>query len=376
MDLLPATMVAALLISGLGVAILGSLKVALASRLQMDEARVGGLVSLFAFAMIPVMLVVGFFTDTVDKQIILSTGLVLIAISLVLLGWATKYGAALAAVLMFSMGWSMTTNVANVLAGAAFGGSETFAQNLANVFFGMGAFLTPLAVTGLLAKLSFPQALALLGSLAVIPVLLGLGAKFPEAAAGDPLSLGDLLANPIIWLCGFTLFFYGPMEASLGAWSTTYLRDQGVKDSTAAAALSSFWLMYMAARLVTAFTLPSGMGTTLILVLGLVSIVILTLMMLTRGPMLAIALVAVAGFVFGPIFPTLVATLLGHVEKPGWGRAVGLLFGIGGIGWTTIPILIGNYAQRTSLQRALVIVIGAAVGLSAVASVLRVMAVN
>ena len=166
------------------------------------------------------------------------------------------------------------------------------------------------------------------------------------------------------------------MEASLGAWSTTYLRDLGVKDSTAAAVLSSFWLMYMAARLVTAFTLPSHLGTTLILVLGLISVVLLTLMMLTRTPPVAIALVALAGFVFGPIFPTLVATLLGHVEKPGWGRAVGLLFAIGGIGWTTIPMLIGNYAQRTSLQRALIIVVGAAAGLSAVAAALRIMAVH
>jgi fucose permease len=374
MDYLFATMVAALLVSGMGLAILGSIKTALAGRLQMDEARVGGLVSLFGFAIIPAMLVIGFFTDAVDKQIILSIGLVVITLSLALLGWAKTYRLALAGVLLFSTGWSLVVNPANVLAPSAFGGSEVYAQNLANVFFGLGAFLTPLGVALLLGRLSFPVTLTLVGAVALVPVALAMRATFPLSAAGATLGLAELLANPFVWLCGFALFFYGPMEASLAAWSTTYLRDQGVKESTAAYVLSSFWLMYMAARLVAAFTVPKGAETMLILALGLASIGILTLMVLSRGPGLAIALVAIAGFVFGPIFGTLVAVLLGHVEKPGWGRAVGLLFAIGGVGWSTIPILIGNYAQRTSLQRALWIVVAAAGGLSAVALALLLMA--
>ena len=112
MELLPATMVAALLVSGMGVAILGSIKVALAARLQMDEARVGGLVSLFGFAMIPVMLVVGFFTDQVDKQFIFLAGLLFIVLSLAALGWARSYLTALIGVVVFSMGWSLLINVA------------------------------------------------------------------------------------------------------------------------------------------------------------------------------------------------------------------------------------------------------------------------
>ncbi len=370
MQLLPATMVAALLVSGMGVAILGSIKVALAARLQMNEARVGGLVSLFGFAMIPVMLVVGFFTDTIDKRIIMTAGLLLITASLVGLGWARTYLASLVAVLAFSMGWSMLINVANVLAFAAFGVTETFAQNLANVFFGLGAFLTPLGVTWLLGRFSFPTTLAVLGSLALVPVALAFGATFPPPGGAAMVSLTDLLANPVLWLCGFALFFYGPMEASLGAWTTTYLQNLGVKATTAAGMLSGFWLMYMATRLITAFTLPEGAKTQLILALGVISAVILILMVQCRTPKLAMGLVAAAGLAFGPIFGTLVAVLLGNVDKAAGGRAVGLFFAIGGVGWTTIPMLVGNYARRTSLQHAFVIVVGAAVGLSGVAAVL------
>jgi fucose permease len=79
------------------------------------------------------------------------------------------------------------------------------------------------------------------------------------------------------------------------------------------------------------------------------------------------ALVIAAGLVFGPVFPTLMAVLLGHFAPSVHGRAVGLLFAVGGIGWTIVPILIGAYASRTSVQRGFTVAVGAAVGLCAVA---------
>src|SRR5262245_46405901 len=101
MDLLQPMMVAALLISGLGVAVLGSVKVPLARRLQIDEARVGGLVSLFGFAIIPVMVVAGFLTD-MDRQLVMMGGSILFSLSLFLLAWAGNYVTALIGVIALS----------------------------------------------------------------------------------------------------------------------------------------------------------------------------------------------------------------------------------------------------------------------------------
>src|SRR5712691_4044145 len=109
MNLLQPMMVAALLVSGMGVALLGSLKVPLARRLAIDEARVGGLVSLFGFVLIPVILAAGFWTDQAGqgtgqqgKELVLLAGSVLFAVSLVLLAWAKSYAMALAAVVLLS----------------------------------------------------------------------------------------------------------------------------------------------------------------------------------------------------------------------------------------------------------------------------------
>ena len=66
-------------------------------------------------------------------------------------------------------------------------------------------------------------------------------------------------------------------------------------------------------------------------------------------------MVILAGVILVPIFPTLIAILLSNVDESLRGRAVGLFFCIGGIGWTAIPILIGSYAKRTNVQRSFLI---------------------
>jgi fucose permease len=382
MSLLQPMMVAALLVSGMGVALLGSFKVPLARRLQIDEARVGGLISVFGFTMIPVIFTAGLLTDWLGKQGVLMGGSVLFAASLFLLGRARNYPSALAAVVLLSGAWSLLINVGNVLVVPAFGGggqSEAFATNLANVFFGLGAFLTPLAAAFLLRHLTFAMALGLVGGLALVPAVLALGVDFaslgpapdPKTPAGTMWQeLGNLLSDPMLWLLGLALFFYGPLEASMAGWATTFLGDKGLSEGAAANLLSAFWLTFMASRLVTAFSLPHGLEAVFVFELALLSVAVLLGVVVSKTQALAVGAVAAAGLVFGPIFPTLMAILLGHFPATVHGRAVGLFFAIGGIGWTVIPILIGAYARRTSVQRGFVIAVAAAVGLSGLALLL------
>jgi fucose permease len=371
-------MAAALLVSGTGVAVLGSIKVPLAKRLHIDEARVGGLVSIFGFVLIPVILTAGFVTDHVGRQAVFMTGSALFAASLVLLAAARNYPAALAAVLLLGAAWAMLVNVGNVLTPLAFAGDPpnlTRATNLANVFFGLGAFLTPLAVASLVARHSLAVALGLLACLSLAPAALALGvdpraltAGGPEQASpADAAGFGSLLRDPVLWLCGLAMFFYSPLESSLGAWTTTYLGERGVGERTAPRILSGYWLAFMASRLTAAFLLPGGRETTTLVVLAAGSLAVLLAIVASRGAGTAAALVLAAGVAFGPIFPIIMALLLGHFPAALHGRAVGLLFALAGIGWTTIPILIGAYARRAGVQRGFAVAAGAAVGLTGVA---------
>ena len=90
-------------------------------------------------------------------------------------------------------------------------------------------------------------------------------------------------------------------------------------------------------------------------------------MVFSRKRIMAITMVILAGIVFGPLFPTIIAVLLGHFEPSLHGRAVGLFFAIGGIGWTIIPMAIGAYAKRTSIQRGFLMAMLSAVCLTGVA---------
>jgi fucose permease len=397
MNFLQIDWIFGLLACGMGVALLGSVKVALARRLAMDEVKVGGLVSMFGFVMIPVMLVMGFLTDLLDKQVVVVAGSVLIAASLVTLACARRYWAALLAVLLLSAGWSGLVNVLNVLMEAAFGRGPTFAMNFGNFFFGLGAFLTPLAIAFLLRRAGFVPAVLLLAAAALLPGVLACTVDFAaltgapgkvvagpsiEVLLGDPImwltgpSIEVLLGDPIMWLTAVALLFYAPMEATMAAWTTTYLGEKKVSETVAATVLSGFWLAFMVSRLVTALIVAqyplTASGTNWLIVgLSLCCVVVWAGTVVARTQRLACLMPILAGLAFGPTFPTIIGVLTGHVDQAVAGRAVGLFFMVGGIGWSVIPILIGAYARRTSLSKAFLIAVASAIGLTLTALALR-----
>jgi len=387
MNLAIPTWIAGLLATGMGVALLGSVKVTLAKRLEMDEARVGGLVSMFGFAMIPVILGMGYLTDLLGPQLVAVTGSVLMAVSLIVLASSSRYWMALLAVLLLSAGWSALINVLNVAMQSAFGGSPTYAMNLGNFFFGLGAFFTPLVIASLLQRTGFARALVVLAAFALLSGVLAMGVDFQalgatgaegDAAGAATGGIGVLLGLPVMWLCALSLVFYAPLEATMAAWATTYLGDRGLSEKAAAGFLSAFWLAFTASRLATAlvvgqFGLPPGGDTMLIVALSGLCLLVWLIVVLTRNSTVAVAMVIAAGLVYGPLFPTLVGALLGNLaDYPSLhGRAVGLFFAIGGIGWSIIPMLIGAYAQKRGLQQGFRVAAAAAVGLLVMALALH-----
>jgi fucose permease len=59
------------------------------------------------------------------------------------------------------------------------------------------------------------------------------------------------------------------------------------------------------------------------------------------------------GALFGPIFPTLVGTLFRAFDEPQQGTAYGAMFAFGTTGSLILPPVIGAYARRTSVRKAL-----------------------
>ncbi len=381
--MLTSMQVAALVVAGMCHALLGSIKVPLARQLKIDEARVGGLVSIFGFTLIPMVLAFGFLVDALGEQAVLAGGFALLIVSLILLARLANYGSALVAVLLLGTGWSALVNVLNVTSPPAFLSPEhnddahlPYAMNMGDFVFGMGAFLTPILVAFLLRRISLARSFLILATFAVVPVLLGLGVEWQrlKSPATETVAQGllILLSDPVVWLCCLAFFCHVPIEASVAAWATTLMTDKKVSEGSASTLLSVFWLTFMGSRLITALTLPAGADKILVISLAGLCVVFTLGIAFSRSATVTCAMVVAAGLILGPIFPTLIAILLGHVPKPLHGRAVGLFFCIGGIGWTFVPLLIGWTAKRTNVQRAFLIAALSAVLLTGLCLVLRV----
>jgi len=372
MNLFLLLVISILVSTGVGIALLGSIKVPMARKLQIDEGKIGGLLATFGFTLIPVILTAGFFSDLAGRQPVTVVGSIMFTVSLVILAQATAYWMLVTGVLLLSAAWGTLINVVNPLSLIAFGGTQAYALNLGCFIFGIGSFVTPMGATLLINRLGLQKTLLLLAGLVSLNIILGCGATFPAAGSAQPQQVGTpetsqgvgtLLGDVVMWLCALGLFFYMPAENTMAGWATTYLTDKGIKENSASALLSGFWLSYTATRLVAAFTVPKGCEVMVILVLSIISFLAWVAVVLCRSSGLAGALVVLVGTIFGPIYPTLLAVLLGHFDPSLHGRAIGLFFTLGGLGCTVLPMMIGAYAKRTSVQRGFILAAASNAGL-------------
>src|SRR5437667_4068034 len=102
MTTLQAFMVCSLPVTGMCYAVLGALKLPLAERLKMDEAKDGGLVSSCGFMVGPIILICGFLADALGRKGVWLTGSLCVALSLITLARTKKYSVSVVAVLLLS----------------------------------------------------------------------------------------------------------------------------------------------------------------------------------------------------------------------------------------------------------------------------------
>jgi fucose permease len=353
MTLLQGFLVVALPLMGLVYALLGALKLPLAERLRLDEARVGRLVAAFGLMVGPTIMACGFLTDAVGRKAVFLGGMLLIGAGILLLAKGRGYGAALGAVLLLGAGWSGTVNVANVLMRVSVGAENlTRALNFYDCIFGFGAFAAPFLLGGLVKKFGYGPGLAVLAGAMLIPVALGAPADMhpdaPAAAAGSTPNLSALFMSRLFWIAGLAFLFYVPIESGVAGWATTLVTKQGPGgERTASAALSGFWLAFMGSRLLVSIVGLHGREKPVLLGLAIACLGLMLALVLLRGRLPVAAVVVAVGAVCGPVFPTLIGVYLGEVDPGLLGRAVGFFFAFASTGWTLVPSLIGIAARKT-----------------------------
>ena len=265
-------------------------------------------------------------------------------------------------------------------------------MNLGDFIFGMGAFVMPIVVTFMIRKVGLRKTFLSFSVLVAVPLALCLtidldkyvnefGAlkeandseqvsvvekvvpEVSESSEQPELGFADLIGDGIVMLCCLAFFFHVPVEACVGAWATTLSMDRGTSEGKATGLLSVFWLTFTVSRLIAALVLPHGSHEVAVIGFAVVMLLVVYGLIKSQKAEGTNALLIVAGLILGPIFPILIALLVGHVDVALQGRAIGLFFCIGGIGWALIPYLVGRQADKSGLQKSFYIVAASAAGL-------------
>jgi fucose permease len=347
---------------GLLLVLLESLRPMLVKRLALSPARVDWLFSALNLTLIPMMLVSGILLDELGVKSVFWIGSLLTAAAVGALALSGTGSQAFGAILLAGIGGACLSTGSTVLMSRAFfPDNEPASQNLGNIFFGLGALVTPALVNGLVRRLDYRRAVGMLALICLLPALL---AAFTEQSgfrsADSVTNLGAVLRNPVLWLAGLVFLLYAPLEGSLGTWATQYLSDRGYRASRAAWFLGGFWLMFLLARLVAALVLErepafaSKTAVWLIVVPALAAAVFLGNMAGARTRWSGALGLLLVGAFFGPIFPTLVGILLTHFPHER-GTAYGAMFAVGAIGNLIVPPFFSFYARRRTVQRALIL---------------------
>lgn len=362
---------------GVMFSILGSVKLKLAEALGIDDAKIGTLISALMFSCMIAVLIIGPLTDLLGYRLIALVGFVLGAICVWLLASARSYAAALVACLLLGIAAMSVNTVGNTLGPTILfsGNNAARASNVLNVFFGLGAFITPLIAAYLLGSLGYKKTVGLIGILLFLPAIYSAFSAFPPTSPGFNIAKSlTLLSDTAVLVSGLALFCYIALEATMGGFVTTYLKSHNFSDKTAGTLLSGFWISLMAARLITAIFLGDQIDPAMLVpALGVLAVVGIGIMVSAPSPSIGALGTMITGFALGPIFPTLVGVAFGKTDAVAAGTAgsvFGLIFAIGLIGGTIVPALIGKFAAQMNIRQSLKIALVVAVALVVVSSAL------
>lgn len=384
--------VALMCVFGLGMCfcLLGSISVKLMPRVKIDEAKFGTLISVFMFSCLVASLMIGVITDSVGYKWVAVFGFAATAICIFILAFGKVYMSVVIPCILLGFGAMALNTAGNVMAAQVlFGGNDpAAASNLANVFFGLGLFLTPLIVSFLFRKTTYEKAVSALGVIIILPIIIALLAtEYPVSSAKfDVVAAAKLLGQPAVLLAAFVLFCYIALESSFCNWLPAFGKEvitkesptmeSGLADARGQRLLSWFAIAMMVGRLATSL-LPAQLnfdltaqGGWVIAGAAVIAAIAIFLMMTCSKGVNAALLAALAGLAFAPIFPTTVGVTFSKFSSDVYGSIFGIIFAVGLAGAVIVPKAMGNVAKGASIQKSLKLLLPACILLLILAIVL------
>ena len=350
---------AGIFVFGIVMAILGAILPSLFERIQFNKSEAGNLFFFMNLAMLGMSVIFGPVVDRFGYRGFLALCCLLVAVSFFLFTIAPTYSLLMTAALLLGVGGGGLNGGSNALTSDLNPESRSAALNLLGIFFGFGALLIPFLIGTLLGRLGLNVILVIATVLSLIPFAFFLLLRFPAAkqAQGFPLRrAAGVIGHPLLWLCGFLLFFQSGNEFTVGGWISTYLNENfHFSPMSASLVLAGYWGAMMVGRLIVSRKLVKvWKNETLILSSAILALAGTAIVAAAPSGILAAVGVVLAGLGFAAIFPTTLA-IAGEAFSDLTGTAFSVIFMVALAGGMIAPWLAGKVADASGLRSGFII---------------------
>jgi fucose permease len=354
----------AFFIYGTIAAMLGTILPDLSDRFHLSPSQNGTIAFAQALGLIIASLGVGPLLDNEGKKFGLILGLALISIALFVLPRSPGFRTIMLLLFLLGLGGGTIVTAANALVSDISETHRAVALNMTNLFFGVGSLATPFVAANLFRR-NWVRLCYTIAALTIITLLGDALIQMPAPTGAGRFIFADaapVLGRPLLFLIGLFLFLYITCEVGIWNWLPRHLIAQGIPESTALNILSlGFALGLLIGRAAILPILIHAPAITVTLV-GSAAMAVTTLLMLrTNRPLVAAALVFLAGLSMAPVFPTTLA-IVGDAFPRMTGTAIGFVITCGWTGLAVSSRIIGAIAggDPTRLKKALLVIPGSA----------------
>ncbi len=328
----------------------------ISQRIGMDINNMG---SVFSYYFAGFML--GGFLSSLAKNFLLRKRLLaffnfLLSLGVLSLAFSANYLLFVSAYLLIGLSGGFIESQISILLMEANENNEGFFINLAQVFFGVGAFVGPLLpITLINAGIDWKYSYVAAASLCFINLFLFLFVNIKETDLGKTINgestikVGKIKNVGLLILLMLAMFFYIYSEVGLAAWIPTFLRlDRSFTKVLAAQVLSFFWLAFIPGRLLAGFLTRKVRPLYILLVVIVLSIISIIAGIYARNNFLIILSFILTGFFLSSMWPLLV-TIGGLFFPRRRNVVVSVIILSGGAGGLVAPMLLGIIYENFDL---------------------------
>jgi fucose permease len=327
------------------------------STFGLGSSVAGFLASIPAIGFITAGLIGGFLSRWIGLQRLLALSASGLTLSLLLAAISPSGSTLFLAALCIGFFGGMLETGSNGLIADLYRGNAARELNRLHIFFGTGAFISPLVVAALLAsKNTWRYSYTIASFMAILITIILVFQPKPSSSKSDLIHLREftrLAHNPNISLAWLGAFFFNASEMGLSNWIVTYFRQKtGFTPELASLGLSIFWLSILLGRYINTRLPHVGKDQYIIVFEAFGSSLFIILVLTFQTIVLSILALIMVGIFMAGLYPWLLA----HAceRNPGYAGSISGFVQSGvGAGMLIGPSLIGVLAQYVNLSFAL-----------------------